>query len=903
MDSWIGQTLLQRYRVDARLGGGGMASVYLAVDENLAGRPVVVKHPLRETERDGSGLTDAELRDRFQREIAGLIRLDEVPGIVPILAQGVHEGTPFYVMRYMSGGSLDTRLERGPQAPGEVWAWSAVVARTLDRLHAQHPPVVHRDVKPANLLFDGDGAVHLADFGIVKELHAAWATTGVNTGIGTPGYMAPEQLLPDGEVDGRTDQYALAATMYQALTGQPPRYETRGSRPTGTGSPKRLVPPRELAAHLPESSSRVLERGLAKAQAGRFPSCTALVEAFGAGIERAEARQTRGREPEPGATVRAAPAGRRTTAPPGPPGPGRRPRRRGLVVGASLAALGLAAAAFFATRPSGSTPGPERGPVVAGAPAAAPAAGKTPVGGKTPAVPAVPTAAPQAPAPTAAPAAGGDVVAALRAELRASPPASAADFRRAIGRLQQAGAPAADLLREIYAAFVATEAGADDAEARAALGFARFDFEVPEIATNVAAYPFLRAVEALGAKRWLRGAEELRLAAAAQKEAEAHAARLLDDRLYVAMDMVLASFRRDGRLDGLTITPRFAAPYLVGYVTAKGTSEYEPLLSGAADDATASAVAAEAAVRRARAQVVLGAHERLLTAFHAAFLARFREASRLEDLSSAYGGRPDYPVAVRSFANGYVLPVLVFEDRALFEARLGAALGGPGAPTPAGGIFEPSSGLLLLYDDPADDADPLSWAGRRLHEATHQLQSAFGRQRNRWGVEKAPTGWLAEGLAEYFGGVALTLGGGFQVTGLNGSRLRRAQEVAAGRRAETAPYPVADVLAMAGWSRPGDLLPYAETRGLTPFLALEVFGYEQPWMFVHMCLDGADGRYRDRLGVYLSSVLERDPGTDAFRRAFALKSDADVRALQAEFEAHVAELLAKKLPAAAAPGR
>lgn len=296
-ESWVGRTLAERYRIDGALKAGGMGAVYRAVDLNMGDRPVVVKHPLRGVDGGHGSEAEADLRRRFAAEVSKLIALTDVPGVVRIVDQGVEGGTPFYVMDFLVGGSLADRLQSGPEAPGEVLRWAREVAETLDRIHRRG--LVHRDIKPANILFQGVGAearAYVADFGIVKELAAEWGTTGpLNTRIGTPGFMAPEQSLPDATVDGRCDQYALAATLYTALTGRPLIYETTGgsAAPTpgraGAGR-KRLRPVNapDLAPHVPAAAAAAVAKGLQREPEDRFPTCTGLIEAFEAGLRPAQ---------------------------------------------------------------------------------------------------------------------------------------------------------------------------------------------------------------------------------------------------------------------------------------------------------------------------------------------------------------------------------------------------------------------------------------------------------------------------------------------------------------------------------------------------------------------------------------------------------------------------------------
>ena len=212
--SWVGLELAGgRYEVTAKLGEGGMGFVYKARDNNLA-TDVVVKVPRGACSKTPSPST---LRPR-----GSLPGAAGPPPIVKVLDVGEYDGLPFAVMQYLPGGSLQDRQEQ--LSAGNLASWLPGVAEALDFLHSQG--FVHRDVKPGNILFDAHGNVYLGDFGIAKALAAGAAKrtaelTGTGMVLGTPEYMAPE-LIMGFKYDGRVDQYALAATVYEVLSGQPP---------------------------------------------------------------------------------------------------------------------------------------------------------------------------------------------------------------------------------------------------------------------------------------------------------------------------------------------------------------------------------------------------------------------------------------------------------------------------------------------------------------------------------------------------------------------------------------------------------------------------------------------------------------------------------------------------------
>ena len=214
-------TTFAGYRVDAPVGRGGMGIVYRATDLSL-GRPVALKliaPELSENER---------FRARFLREPRLAASLDH-PNVIPIYEAGEHEGQLYLAMRFVEGSDLKTVLEReGKLTPDRTVKVLGQVAGALDAAHRR--ALVHRDVKPANVLIDGEGHVYLTDFGITKQLGGDSTDTG--RVVGTLDYLAPEQIRGE-PVDGRTDVYALGCLLYECLAGAPPSGAPRRPRRCG----------------------------------------------------------------------------------------------------------------------------------------------------------------------------------------------------------------------------------------------------------------------------------------------------------------------------------------------------------------------------------------------------------------------------------------------------------------------------------------------------------------------------------------------------------------------------------------------------------------------------------------------------------------------------------------------
>jgi len=276
-DRWAvdlaGVTLLGRYRVERKIGGGGMASVYLATDEQLE-QPVVVKAP------HPAFLAEAGFRERFERETRDLISLQH-PHIVRILARGEYEGLPYLVMQFLKGGSLGDRMRKAKGTPiplAEVGPWIREVSRALDFIHAQG--IVHRDIKPDNVLFDEHGNAYLSDFGIAK------AVGGADTGLtitgatpGSPAYMAPEQPRTNS-LTGQSDQYSLAATIYEALSGRPTFEGETVVDVLIKKQSEEPMPLAEIMPDLPVSVSRALMRALAREPERRYSTCIDMAGAM-----------------------------------------------------------------------------------------------------------------------------------------------------------------------------------------------------------------------------------------------------------------------------------------------------------------------------------------------------------------------------------------------------------------------------------------------------------------------------------------------------------------------------------------------------------------------------------------------------------------------------------------------
>jgi serine/threonine protein kinase len=256
---------LERYELVAELGRGGMGVVYQAWDPELQ-RAVALKMA-----RLGPGG-----QARFRREARAVSRLRH-PNIVQVLDFGQSTETLFYTMELVEGPSLQTHLhQHGPVAPATALRWARALALGLEHAHAEG--IVHRDVKPANILLAGGTTPRLTDFGVALRLgQDSVALTRDGELLGTPLYMAPEQVQ-GARVDGRADVYALGAVLYEMLCGRPPHRPDHPARLLHQVLHERPPAPSSLHPGIPPDLDRVCARALAKRPEDRYACMAALAE-------------------------------------------------------------------------------------------------------------------------------------------------------------------------------------------------------------------------------------------------------------------------------------------------------------------------------------------------------------------------------------------------------------------------------------------------------------------------------------------------------------------------------------------------------------------------------------------------------------------------------------------------
>ncbi len=362
------------YEIVAPLGEGGMASVYKALQPSV-GRYVALKVLPRHLAGEATFLA------RFQQE-ARLVAQLQHPHILPTFDFGEADGYAYLAMPFMENGTLVSLMNGSPLPLSRVRRIVSQIGDALDYAHAHG--VIHRDVKPSNVLMDKRGNCLLTDFGVAKIVEGSAKLTTTGGVIGTPAYMSPEQGLGE-KLDGRSDQYALAVIMYELATGKPPYNAETPMAIVIKHINDPLPPPRTLNPELPIAVERVIVKALAKKPEDRYPTVGDMIRAIEAAI------------PETGAVsaVDTAAITVKTEAPPKSKAP-----LWAWAVGA-VAVIGLVIGAFFALSGVNSNATPT--PAIADQPTATAPAQPTDTAAPQATATTAPTSAPRTQAATAAP--------------------------------------------------------------------------------------------------------------------------------------------------------------------------------------------------------------------------------------------------------------------------------------------------------------------------------------------------------------------------------------------------------------------------------------------------------------------------------------------------------------------
>jgi serine/threonine protein kinase len=253
------------YQIIEQVGRGGMATVFKAYQATLE-RMVAVK-VLPEFLAE-----DPQFRERFRREAVAIAKLRH-PNILAVFDHGEFEGQPYIVTEFVEGGTFASELGK-PIGLRRATRVLEPIAAALDYAHQRG--VLHRDVKPSNILISKDGTPVLGDFGLARMMATNERLTRLDSVVGTPEYMSPEQCA-GGDTGPASDQYALGVVAYEALTGHPPFHAETPAAVMLAQIQAPLPAPRSVNAELPESAEGALMKALAKEPADRFPDCAAFV--------------------------------------------------------------------------------------------------------------------------------------------------------------------------------------------------------------------------------------------------------------------------------------------------------------------------------------------------------------------------------------------------------------------------------------------------------------------------------------------------------------------------------------------------------------------------------------------------------------------------------------------------
>jgi serine/threonine protein kinase len=273
MPNLIGHSL-GRYHILEQLGEGGMAIVYKARDTRLEA-DVAVKI-IRTDSLPGNAI-ERTLK-RFEREARALARLTH-PNIVKVTDYGEHEGKPYLVMPLLSGGTLKSKLNGKPMPWQDAMKILIPIADALGYAHKHD--IIHRDVKPANILITENGQPMLADFGVAKmlDVEETMELTGTGVGIGTPEYMAPEQVT-NKQMDARADIYALGVVLFEMVTGRKPFIADTPMAVLIMHSRDPLPRPKSFAPNLPQAVENIIIKSLAKKPEDRFQNMADFAQAM-----------------------------------------------------------------------------------------------------------------------------------------------------------------------------------------------------------------------------------------------------------------------------------------------------------------------------------------------------------------------------------------------------------------------------------------------------------------------------------------------------------------------------------------------------------------------------------------------------------------------------------------------
>jgi hypothetical protein len=510
-------------------------------------------------------------------------------------------------------------------------------------------------------------------------------------------------------------------------------------------------------------------------------------------------------------------------------------------------------------------------------------------------------AGPQAPS---APPAPTETAKEVMGDYGTNPPTTKKQWLSFISRLEALGedADAKNGLRTVYTAYVRGLDGKADPKAHRFLGHREFALSKDDEATfmDIARVDldFMRGVEAARSKRWFTEEEndEWEIAQKALGEMREYMHRMETDREFRAGIAIRGNLANHEYFKTYNFVGHWASPFLICYSSSDRLSEYD--LLSIEDPVERKARREELAVKRQQYERVVAEKGHMVQQLYAQFVKVFGEPLGLKPLMDEYGGRPDYPIGVRSYGDGCPMVMWVFDNKASwddFHQKVSKEL----IPHFAAGYFSGESEMVMLYDEGEDTRERVFEIGKTVHEGVHQLEHFFARQKNNWRKPPFSQDFLGEGLAEWLGSVKMNAKYELEFVGVNVTRCGEAQRVAQQLKAAGKEYPVFPLEFLTSVTNYAMARGYAASEwGLDENLGMSLF-YEQSWGFVYFLNTFENGRYWPRFVKFVDLIMQRPKLDNSvqpyFRQAFDITGEEDWEDLDDEFKTFMKGLLTLNL--------